>query len=93
MNESVPEPEPRSSTVSPGSIAARSSMWPTPANEASAAGGDASSQLGRVAEPLGERPAGLEVQVAAGIAGDDAVHGADACAQLRGVDKGAHGFS
>ena len=44
MNESVPEPEPRSSTVSPGSIAARSSMWPTPANEASASAGTASSQ-------------------------------------------------
>ena len=44
MNVSVPEPEPRSSTVSPVSIAARSRKWPTPANEASESGGTASSQ-------------------------------------------------
>jgi hypothetical protein len=43
MNESVPEPEPRSMTLSPGWMRARSSMWPTPANEASAAAGTASS--------------------------------------------------
>ena len=86
MKESVPEPEPRSSTVSPGLMAARSSMWPTPANEASASAGTASQPVGGIAEPLGERPARLEVEVAAGVLGDVAVHLADAVAQGDGVD-------
>ena len=43
--------------------------------------------VGRVAEPLGHGPPELEVEVAIGIAGDVAVHGADVAAQLGGVDE------
>ena len=43
MKASVPEPEPRSSTARRGSISARSRKCPTPANDASASGGTASS--------------------------------------------------
>ena len=72
-------------------------MWPTPANEASASGGTASSQSARVAEPLGDRAAELEVEVAVGLLGDLAVHRADVVAQLAGVDDGlylcGHGVS
>jgi hypothetical protein len=43
---SMPEPLPRSSTVSPGAMSARSRKWPTPANESIAAAGIRSSSPG-----------------------------------------------
>ena len=58
---SVPEPEPRSSTFSPGRSAARSRRCPTPANEARASAGSRPAAR-RVTEMLGEGPADLEAQ-------------------------------
>src|SRR5439155_1626762 len=57
QNTSVPEPEPRSSTLSPGASAARSRWYPTPANDASASAGIASSSsLGYLTRKASSRP-------------------------------------
>jgi hypothetical protein len=50
-------------------------------------GGDAVELRGRVAEPLGEEPPGLEVEVLVRLLGDLAVHVFDACLEVAGVES------
>ena len=58
QNASVPDPEPRSRTRSPGSSPARSRWKPTPANDQRGVRDRVQERL-RVAEPEREAPAGL----------------------------------
>ena len=88
MNESVPEPEPRSTTESPGAICGQVEQVADAGERRERVGRDGVEPVGGIAEPLGERAAGLEVEVAAGFAGDRAIHLAHVVAQLRRVDDG-----
>ena len=88
MNESVPEPEPRSSDRVAGRDLRQVEHVADAGERRERVGRHGVEPLGRIAEPLGERAAGLEVEVAAGFAGDRAIHLAHVVAQLRRVDDG-----
>ena len=86
MKASVPEPEPRSRTRSPGDELGEVEHVADAGVGVQRLRRDRVEPLDRVAEPLGQRAAQLEVELAVRVAGDGAVHLADVAADLVEVD-------
>jgi hypothetical protein len=87
----MPEPEPRSSTVSSGCERGEVEEVADAGEGVDRGGGDPVELLGRVAQALGERAAGLEVKLTVGLARDFVVHLLDALLELGCVELGGAG--
>ena len=84
-NTSMPEPLPRSSTRSPGQQAREAEVVAHARERVHGFGGQPVEQIGGVAERLGERTAGREVEVAARLVRHVAVHLRDVAVELLGI--------
>ena len=77
MKLSMPEPLPRSRRVSPSISSSEVEVVADAGEGVDGFGRDAVEVGGAVAEPLGQRPAHLEVELAVRVLGDVAVHRLD----------------